>query len=47
MRTARILLAFATFNIVVRKAADGGMEISRAPIPEMSAELKAVIEEMK
>jgi succinate dehydrogenase / fumarate reductase flavoprotein subunit len=39
--------ACATFNIVVRKNADGGMEISRAPIPEMPSELKQVIEEMK
>jgi succinate dehydrogenase / fumarate reductase flavoprotein subunit len=39
--------AFATFNIVVRKGRDGGMEISRAPIPAMPTELKAVIEEMK
>jgi succinate dehydrogenase / fumarate reductase flavoprotein subunit len=39
--------AYGTFNIVVRKSADGAMEVSRAPIPEMPAELKAVIEEMK
>ncbi len=39
--------AFGTFNIVVRKTADGAMEVSRAPIPEMPAELKGVIEEMK
>ena len=39
--------ASATFNIVVRKNADGRMEISRAPIPEMPGELKQVIEEMK
>src|SRR5207245_11072694 len=39
--------AFATFNIVVRKAPGGGMEISRVPIPPLPAELKAVIEEMK
>jgi succinate dehydrogenase flavoprotein subunit len=39
--------AYATFNIVVRKNDDGAMEVSRAPIPEMPAELKAVIEEMK
>jgi succinate dehydrogenase / fumarate reductase flavoprotein subunit len=39
--------ACATFNIVVRKNADGGMEISRVPIPEMPSELKQVIEEMK
>src|SRR4029453_12074645 len=39
--------ASAFFNIVVRKNDDGAMEVSRAPIPEMPAELKAVIEEMK
>jgi succinate dehydrogenase / fumarate reductase flavoprotein subunit len=39
--------AYGTFNIVVRKTADGTMEVSREPIPEMPAELKAVIEEMK
>src|SRR4029079_8474791 len=39
--------AFATFNFVVRKAPDGGMEIARAPIPEMPADLKQIIEEMK
>jgi succinate dehydrogenase / fumarate reductase flavoprotein subunit len=39
--------AFATFNIIVRKEPDDMMGIARAPIPEMPAELKAVIEEMK
>jgi len=38
---------FATFNFAVRKAGDGTMEVSRAPIAEMPAELKQVIEEMK
>ncbi|MEQ1912152.1 MAG: fumarate reductase/succinate dehydrogenase flavoprotein subunit [Vicinamibacterales bacterium] len=38
---------FSTFNFVVRKGSDGEMEISRVPIPEMPAELKQVIEEMK
>jgi succinate dehydrogenase / fumarate reductase flavoprotein subunit len=38
---------FGTFNHVVRKGADGGMQIARVPIPEMPQELKAVIEEMK
>jgi succinate dehydrogenase / fumarate reductase flavoprotein subunit len=37
---------FAKFNFAVKKSAGGGMEISRIPIPEMPAELKAVIEEM-
>jgi len=37
---------FAKFNFAVKKSAGGGMEISKIPIPEMPAELKAVIEEM-
>ena len=39
--------AFAKFNIVIRKGADGGMQLSREPIPEMPAELRRVIEEQK
>ena len=39
--------AFATFNIVVKKTADGRMDVSRAPIPEMPTELTRVIDEMK
>jgi succinate dehydrogenase / fumarate reductase, flavoprotein subunit len=39
--------AFGKINIVVRKRRDGQMELSRVPIPEMPAELEAVIEEMK
>jgi succinate dehydrogenase / fumarate reductase flavoprotein subunit len=39
--------SFATFNFVVRKNASGGMDVVRAPIPEMPAELKQVIEEQK
>ena len=39
--------SFASFNFVVRKGRDGAMEIARAPIPEMPAELKQIIEEMK
>jgi succinate dehydrogenase / fumarate reductase flavoprotein subunit len=38
---------FATFNIVVRRGSDGAMQLSRAPIPEMPAELKKIIEENK
>jgi hypothetical protein len=37
----------ATFNIVVRKGANGAMELRREPIPEMPAELRRIIEEMK
>ena len=39
--------ACATFNIAVRRQADGGMEVMRVPIPPMPAELKQVIEENK
>ena len=38
---------FGTFNIVTRKAADGSMEVSRLPNPEMPAELKQVIEDQQ
>ncbi len=34
-------------NIVVRKGADGAMQVRREPIPDMPVELKQVIEEMK
>ncbi len=39
--------AGARFNIVVRKGADGRMQLAREPIAEMPAELKHVIEEQK
>ncbi|HEX7185668.1 MAG TPA: fumarate reductase/succinate dehydrogenase flavoprotein subunit [Thermoanaerobaculia bacterium] len=39
--------AFAKVNIVLRKGPDGEMRISREPIPEMSPELRAIVEEMK
>jgi succinate dehydrogenase / fumarate reductase flavoprotein subunit len=39
--------AYASFNFIVRKGRDGAMEVSRAPIPEMPAELRQIIEEMK
>ena len=39
--------AFAKFNIVVRRGPRGEMRVDRAPIPEMPAELRQVIEEMK
>lgn len=38
---------FGTFNIVVRRGPDGEMQISREPLPAMSPELQAVIQEMK
>ncbi|MEQ1922138.1 MAG: fumarate reductase/succinate dehydrogenase flavoprotein subunit [Pyrinomonadaceae bacterium] len=37
---------FAKFNYSLKKSADGGMEISKIPIPEMPDYLKEVIEEM-
>jgi succinate dehydrogenase / fumarate reductase, flavoprotein subunit len=39
--------AYATFNIVIRKAADGSMSLTREAIPAMPAELTQIIEEMK
>jgi succinate dehydrogenase / fumarate reductase flavoprotein subunit len=39
--------AFATFNHVVRRRADGGMALAREAIPPLPAELAAIIEEMK
>jgi succinate dehydrogenase / fumarate reductase flavoprotein subunit len=39
--------AYATFNFVVRKRADGTMEIDKVPIPPLPAELQQIIEEMK
>jgi succinate dehydrogenase / fumarate reductase flavoprotein subunit len=38
---------FAQVNMVVRKAADGSMSLVRMPLPEMRADLKQVVEEMK
>jgi succinate dehydrogenase / fumarate reductase, flavoprotein subunit len=39
--------AAAKFNIVIRKAKDGAMELTREPIAEMPAALAQVIEEQK
>ena len=38
---------FATFNHTIQRAADGSMQLGRAPLPAMPAELKQVIEEQK
>jgi succinate dehydrogenase / fumarate reductase flavoprotein subunit len=38
---------FGGFNIVLRKGADGRMELDRRPIPEMRPDLAQIIEEMK
>jgi succinate dehydrogenase / fumarate reductase flavoprotein subunit len=39
--------ALGKLNLVVRKGPDGAMQVARAPIPEMPAELRQIIEEMK
>jgi succinate dehydrogenase / fumarate reductase flavoprotein subunit len=39
--------AFGKVNIVVWKGGDGTMQLRHEPLPEMPAELKQVIEEMK
>jgi succinate dehydrogenase / fumarate reductase flavoprotein subunit len=39
--------AAAKYNSVILKGPDGSMQLRREPIPEMPAELKQVIEEMK
>lgn len=39
--------AFGKVNIITKKNADGTMSVRRQPIPEMPAELKQIIEEMK
>ena len=33
-------------NLTVRKGPDGAMQVERLPIPEMPAELQAIIKEM-
>jgi succinate dehydrogenase / fumarate reductase flavoprotein subunit len=38
---------FGGFNHIVKKGANGEMQLERAPIPEMPKELKQIIEEMK
>jgi succinate dehydrogenase / fumarate reductase flavoprotein subunit len=38
---------FGTFNFTVRRAADGSMQLGKAPLPEMPAELKQIIEDQK
>jgi succinate dehydrogenase / fumarate reductase flavoprotein subunit len=39
--------AFGKVNTVLKKERDGSMQIRREPIPEMPAELKQIIDEMK
>jgi succinate dehydrogenase / fumarate reductase flavoprotein subunit len=38
--------AYGTFNVVVRRAADGEMRVERRPIPPMPDELQRVVAEM-
>ena len=38
---------YAKFNIVLRKAADGSMQVERRPIPPLTSELAAIIEAQK
>jgi succinate dehydrogenase / fumarate reductase flavoprotein subunit len=38
---------FGQCNIAVRRTEDGGMHVTRVPLPEMPAELKQVVEEQK
>jgi succinate dehydrogenase / fumarate reductase flavoprotein subunit len=37
----------AKFNIVLRKGPDGKMQVTREPLPPLTAELAKVIEQMK
>jgi succinate dehydrogenase / fumarate reductase flavoprotein subunit len=39
--------AFGKVSVVLRKGRDGAMQVSREPLPDMPAELKQIIEEMK
>jgi succinate dehydrogenase flavoprotein subunit len=39
--------AQATFNLAVSRASDGTMSVNQRPIPEIRADLKQIIEEMK
>jgi succinate dehydrogenase / fumarate reductase, flavoprotein subunit len=39
--------AFAKVNVVVKKGGGGEMRVERRPIPEMPAELKQIVEQMK
>jgi succinate dehydrogenase / fumarate reductase flavoprotein subunit len=39
--------AFSRFNVAVARAADGSMQVTRIPIPDMPAELKQIIEDQK
>jgi succinate dehydrogenase flavoprotein subunit len=38
---------FGKVNVVVKKGADGAMRVERVPVPPMTAEQQAIVEEMK
>ncbi len=38
---------YAKFNIVIRKDNNGEMQVSRQPLPEVTGDLRSIIEEMK
>jgi succinate dehydrogenase / fumarate reductase, flavoprotein subunit len=38
---------YGTFNVIVRRGPGGSMQIAREPLPPMTSEMKAIIEEMK
>jgi len=39
--------AFGRVNVAIRKGPDGGMEVFRRPVPELTPEQAAIVEEMK
>jgi succinate dehydrogenase / fumarate reductase flavoprotein subunit len=39
--------AFGKVNVIVKKKPDGSMQVRQETIPEMTAELKQIVEEMK
>jgi succinate dehydrogenase / fumarate reductase, flavoprotein subunit len=39
--------ASGKMNVVVRRGPDGAMQVARRPIPEMRADLRSIVEEMK
>jgi succinate dehydrogenase / fumarate reductase flavoprotein subunit len=39
--------AEGTYNHTIQQGADGGMQLSRQPLPPMTDEMKQIVEEMK
>jgi len=39
--------ASGKINLVVRRDRDGAMQVARRPIPELRADLRQIVEEMK